>query len=138
MYRSGHRASPSANPRHAARPPVASRTLHPGMWNVAALLLFGCTCCMTCGAAPKGHLKAFGEHRPSEGEIHVVDEGITPEAFYRECVMPAKACRIRKVTQAWPGFAKWDNDSYLASEFGHFNVTARHLRHRFGPRQSVD
>ena len=94
-----------------------------------ALHFFACAC-ITCAAAPKGHMKVFGEHRPSEGEIHVVDKDITPEAFYRECVMPAKACVIKKVTESWPGWEKWRNDSYLASEFGHFNVTARqHLRH---------
>jgi hypothetical protein len=94
----------------------------------AALAALACS----VSGAPAGHMKTFGEHRLPEGEIHVVADDISPEAFYRECVVPAKACMVRGVTKSWPAFQRWSNDSYLSSAFGHFNVTVEGKREDTG------
>ena len=65
-----------------------------------------------------GHLKRFGEHRPSEGEILSLKYAPSGTDFYRNYIHKRKPVVIRNGANHWPAVQLWQNESYLTSNFG--------------------
>ena len=65
-----------------------------------------------------GHLKRFGEHRPSEGEIASLKYAPSGVDFYHNYVHKRKPVVIRNGANHWPAVQLWQNESYLMSNFG--------------------
>ena len=65
-----------------------------------------------------GHLKRFGEHRPSEGEISSLKYAPSSADFYHNYIHKRRPAVIRNGASHWPAVQLWQNESYLTSNFG--------------------
>lgn len=66
----------------------------------------------------KGHLKPFGEHRPSEGEVPSLKYAPSAADFYHNFVHRRQPVVIRHGADHWPAVKLWENETYLSSKFG--------------------
>ncbi|KAL9971353.1 hypothetical protein ACROYT_G023866 [Oculina patagonica] len=82
------------------------------------------------GIVEKGHLKRFGEHRPSEGEIASLKYAPSGADFYHNYIHKRKPVVIRNGANHWPAVQLWQNESYLASNFGS-NIFTVEYRKKF-------
>ena len=65
-----------------------------------------------------GHLKPFGQHRRSEGEVTSLKYAPSGTDFYQNYIHKRKPVIIRGGANHWPAVQLWQNESYLSSNFG--------------------
>lgn len=73
---------------------------------------------LTVPLSVSGHLKRFGEHRPSEGEISSLKYAPSGTDFYHNYIHKRKPVVIRQGANHWPALELWENESYLTSGYG--------------------
>lgn len=66
----------------------------------------------------KGHLKPFGQHRQSEGEVPSLKYAPSSADFYHNFIHKRQPVVIRRGANHWPAVQLWQNETYLSSNFG--------------------
>ncbi|KAL4233739.1 hypothetical protein ACF0H5_008419 [Mactra antiquata] len=87
------------------------------MTNLLWLLLLG-TVVAVCGTdltLEKGHLKPFGEGRPSQ-PVEELDYFPSAEEFFENYVKPLKPVKMKGAAKMSSAFGKWTDDYFLAQD----------------------
>mmetsp|Transcript_32351 Transcript_32351/g.84680 ORF Transcript_32351/g.84680 Transcript_32351/m.84680 type:complete len:559 (-) Transcript_32351:163-1839(-) len=85
-----------------------------------------------------GHLRPFGNQRPSDGHVRVLDYMPKPGEFYRDYVLPRRPVMFRGAQSGSTAVRQW-TDEYLREHYGrtHVLIEAKYENRRNDPRRTT-